>query len=154
MSTGSRLALLACTASLGVLGGCGQSEKDKYIESYRPLNSRLIKLNDDLARTINGSETKTNAELEREYTPLGARLGSLSRDIGKLDTPVDLRQESKALRQTLDATRTDVDGVAEAARKRDARALASASVRLPREANTISTAANRLARATGAKVNK
>ncbi len=155
MTVRPRPLLLACVVVLAVIaGGCGQSEKDKYIDSYRPLNSRLVKLNDDLARTINGSETKTNAELAREFTPLSTRLGALSRDIRKLNTPVDLRQESKALSQTLDTTRTDVDGVARAARRRDARGLAAASVRLPQEANRISAAANRLARATGARVNQ
>jgi hypothetical protein len=151
----ARLLVLACCGALPVaLGACGQSEKDKYIDAFSPLNTRLIKVNDDLARTINASQNKSNAKLAGEFAPLGVRLGTLSRQIRALDTPTDLEQESKALTETLDTARADVDGVATAARRRDARALATASVRLPDEANKISTAANRLARATGAQVGR
>jgi len=146
-------ALVSCGALLAAsLGGCGQSEKDKYIDAYSPLNTRLIKVNDDLARTINGSQNKTNAQLAAGFAPLGKKLRTLSRQIGALDTPADLKQESKALTDTLDTTREDVDGVVAAARKEDARALAAVSMRLPDKANTISTKANGLARATGARV--
>lgn len=134
----------------GLLGGCGKSEKDKYIDAYSPLNTRLIKVNDDLARTINGSANKSNAQLAKEFGPLGRRLGMVSREIGALDTPTDLEQESKALTNALDAAREDVDGVAAAARRDDSRALAAASVGLPEKANRISSTANRLVRATGA----
>ncbi|MGI8749278.1 MAG: hypothetical protein ACR2J6_01800 [Thermoleophilaceae bacterium] len=144
---------MACGALLaGSLGGCGQSEKDKYIDAYSPLNTRLIKVNDDLARTINGSQKKSNARLAGDFTPLGRKLGTLSRQIGALDTPADLEQESKALTGTLDTAREDVDGVVAAARRNDAQALSKAGIRLPDEANKISSTANRLARATGARV--
>lgn len=149
------LFLASCCALLAAaLGGCGQSEKDKYIEAYSPLNTRLIKVNDDLARTINGSQNKSNAELAASFAPLGRQLRTLSRQIRALDTPADLRQESKALTDALDTARVDVDGVVSAARRKNPQALATASVRLPAEANKISSAANRLARATGAQVKR
>lgn len=149
------LVLVSCGALLsGSIGGCGQSEKDKYIDAYSPLNTRLIKVNDDLARTINGAQSKSNAQLAGAFAPLGRKLGTLSREIRALDTPTDLKQESKVLTDTLDAARVDVDGVAAAASRNDSRALAAASVRLPEKANKISTAANRLARATGAQVGR
>ena len=144
--------MLLLAASVALLAGCGQSEKDKYIEAYSPLNTRLVKVNDQLARTINAAGNKTNGEIAQEFTPLGTQLGSLSKDIRALDTPTDLQQESKALTRSLDRTQAHVEALTTAARKNNAQALATASTELPAEANNISDVANKLARATGAKV--
>jgi hypothetical protein len=147
-----RRTLLLLAACVALLAGCGQSEKDKYIEAYSPLNTRLVKVNDKLARTINASGEKSNAQVAREFAPLGTQLGTLSKEIRALDTPTDLQQESKALTRSLDRTQAHVEALTAAARKNDSQGLATASTELPAEANNISNVANALARATGANV--
>lgn len=131
-------------------GGCLQSSKDRYIADLKPLNNRLVKVNDQMVETISTASTRSPRRFAAELTPLSGQLITLSRQIGDLDTPEDLRQESAALTRSLDTTGAGANRTATFARRADARALTRATMDLADEVNRVIKANRRLAKATGA----
>ena len=143
------LALLAIGASVGA---CGESEKDKYIDDFSPLNDELLVVGRDLSTALEGVESKSDAALAKQFGGLATRLEDVSKQIAALDTPADLKDESKALTEQLDTTTGDVEDIAKAARGNDAQAAAAATVQLSSDAQEVNKAQNKLAKATGADV--
>jgi hypothetical protein len=143
------LALLALALTLAA---CGESETDKYVDDYKPLNDKLLAVGKDLGNALDAVESQSDAALAKQFTALADRLESLNADIAALDTPADLEDEAKGLNEALDATTGDVEAIASAARKNDAQAAASATVKLSGDAQEVNTAQNKLAKATGADV--
>lgn len=146
-----RLATLLALLAL-VLTACGQSEKEKYVDDYKPLNDRLLSLGQDLGAAIQGAESKSDEALARQFSSLATRLRGVNKDVAALDTPADLRDEARALRDTLNVTIGDIEDIAKAARGKDAQAAAAATVELAADSEDVNAAQNKLARATGAKV--
>ncbi len=143
------LALLALAVSLAA---CGESETDKYVDDYKPLNDKLLEVGSDLGTAIDGVESKSDAALAKQFTALAARLEGVNKEIAALDTPADLQDEAKALNKTLGAATRDVEDIAKAARENDAQSAATATVQLSSDAQDVNTAQNKLAKATGAEV--
>jgi hypothetical protein len=143
--------LVLLVLALG-LSACGESEKDKYIDDFKPLNDKLLNLGNELAQAVDGADKKTDAVLAKEFTSLATRLEAVNRDIAGLDTPAELQDEADALNSRLGATIGDIEDIARAARGNDAEEAAAATVKLATDAQKVNTAQNRLARATGAEV--
>lgn len=146
---------LSVTVLLAVpFAGCGQSDKDKYINDYKPLNDKLLKLGDDLTSTVNGAGSDSNSQLASKFDGFDARFTSLRKQIIALNTPSDLKAPSKALTESLASTQKDVAAIAKAAKASDPSAARSATVKLAADAQTVNIDQNKLAKATGAKVGK
>lgn len=146
---------LSVTAILAVpFTGCGQSDKDKYVDDYKPLNDKLVALGDDVAKDVNGAGSKSNAQLAARFSMLGKRLETVRFGIADLDTPADLKDESKGLTDALASAQMDVEAIAKAAKGSDPAAAQSASKKLVSDARKVTTNQNKLAKATGAKVDK
>jgi len=149
----ARLTILLAVLALSVsLAACGESETDKYVDDYKPLNDKLLAIGSDLGNAVDDVESKSDATLAKQFSGLATRLETLNDEIAALDTPADLKDESKALNEALDATAGDVEDIAEAAKKNDAQAAAAATVELSTDAQEVNTAQNKLAKATGAEV--
>ncbi len=145
------ISLTLLTMALPV-AGCGESETDKYIDDYSPLNDELLDVGRDLSTALEGVESKSDAALAKQFGGLATRLEDVSKQIAALDTPADLKDESKALTEQLDTTTGDVEDIAKAAQENDAEAAAAATVQLSSDAQEVNKAQNKLARATGADV--
>jgi hypothetical protein len=141
------LAMLALAAA-----GCGESEKDRYIEDYRPLNQRLLEIGERIGRAPLEAGDESNAKLAQRFNRYGDELDRVNRDIEALDTPDDLVDESKALNRAVGTVIVDLENVATAAREADPRRAAAAASLLTDHANAINRAQNRLAKATGADI--
>lgn len=140
------MAVVALLAS-----GCGESEKDEYIEDYRPLNERLLKVGEVVGRAPLEAGTESNANLARRFDRYADDLDRVNRDIAALDTPADLMDESKALTRAIGVVIADLEKIA-AAREADERAAAAATLSLTDHSNAVNRAQNRLAKATGADI--
>ncbi|MGI8845103.1 MAG: hypothetical protein ACR2HC_02845 [Thermoleophilaceae bacterium] len=146
---------LSVTALVALpLAGCGQSDKDKYVNDYKPLNDKLLTLGDDLGKAVSGAGSESNSQLATRFTKLGTRFKTLRSDISGLETPGDLKDESKGLTSALGSTQKDVEAIAAAAKGSDPSAARSASMKLVADAQKVNTTQNTLAKATGAKVGK
>lgn len=144
------LAVLLVLPTGLLVAGCLQSSKDRYIADFRPLNDRLVQVNGQMVETINTASTRSPRRFAAKLTPLSAQLTTLSRQIGDLDTPEDLRQESAALTRSLDSTGVGANRTATFARRADARALTRATMDLADHVNRVIRDNRRLAKATGA----
>jgi len=146
---GTLLALLALATPLAA---CGESEKDKYIDDFKPLNDKLLAVGQDLGTAVDGAGKKSDAALATEFDALATRLEEVNNDIADLDTPPELEDEASALNTRIEATIGDIEDIAKAARQNDAEEAAAATVQLASDAQKVNAAQNRLAKATGAEV--
>lgn len=143
------LALLALAMPLAA---CGESEKDKYIDDFKPLNDKLLDVGGELGTAVGGADSQSDTALAKQFGALATRLEGVNKDIAALDTPSDLEDEAKALNDRIDATVGDLEAIEKAARAKDAEDAAAATVQLATDAEAVNVAQNKLARATGAKV--
>ena len=143
---------LATPLALLALAGCGQSEKDKYIDDFKPLNDKLLNLGRDLGTAVQKADRQSDAALSKQFGALATRLEGVNKDIAALDTPSDLQDEAKTLNDKIDAAVGDLEAIEKAARENSAEDAAAATVQLATDAEAVNTAQNKLAKATGAKV--
>jgi len=145
--------LVAVLSGTGILAsGCGESEKDKYIDDFKPLNGRLLKLGESIGSAPLETGSDGNARLARRFGQYATDLGDVSSDIASLDTPRELEAESKALTRRIEVVVKDLRKISAAAKRGDQRAAAAATAALTDDANDVNRAQNRLATATGADV--
>ncbi len=143
---------LVLAALAAVAAGCGESSKDKFIDDYKPLNDRLLKVGQDLGTGLQKAEGKSNKALSEQFAAYALRLQSVSKDIRRLETPSELEDESDALTSRIDATVENLKEISGAAANNDAQAAATATVELATNSQALNRAQNRLAKATGARV--
>jgi hypothetical protein len=142
------LAALALAGSAAT--GCGQSEEDKYVEDYKPLNDRLLRVGVAIGAAPLEAGEQTNDQPAQRFSKYAADLDAVKKDIADLDTPSDLEDESLALTSSLEVVVEDLKKVASAAESGDKAAAAAATRALARDAARVNFAQNKLARATGA----
>lgn len=148
-----RLRLVTLLALLALaLIGCGQSEKEKYVDAYKPLNDRLLSVGEDLGAALQAADSKRDEAVAAQFAALARRLEVVRKDVAAVETPADLRDESKALNDALTDAIADIEDIASASRGKDARRAAAATVQLSTAARKVNVAQNRLALATGARI--
>ena len=146
------LGIAALAGAALMAAGCGESEKDKYVDDYNPLNERLLAIGEEVGRAPLEAGTESNAKLARRFDKYADDLDRVNKDIAALDTPDDLVDESKALTRSIVVVIADLERIATAAREADQRAAAAGTLSLTDHANAVNRAQNRLAKATGADV--
>lgn len=144
------LAVLVLAA--GAVAGCGEDEKDKFVDDYRPLNDRLLQVGKDLAKGLGRAEGKSNKALSLEFARFALRLREINKDLRGLDTPGDLKDESDILALRIDDTIKNLEDISGAAGNNDPQGAAAATVELSTNSQALNRAQNKLARATGAKI--
>ena len=134
------------------IAACGESEKDKYIDDFKPLDDKLLDVGGELGAAVGGADSQSDAALAKQFGALATRLEGVNKDIAALDTPSDLEDEAKALNDRIDATVGDLEAIEKAAREHDAEDAAAATVQLAADSEEVNAAQNKLAKATGAEV--
>lgn len=154
MRSRSVLPLILIVLAAVAVAGCGEDEKDKFIDDYKPLNDRLLAVGRDLEKELAGAEDESNKELSRQFAGLALRLEAISKQLRALDTPDDLRDESDVLALRIDDTTKNLNDISGAAATGDPQGAATATVELATNSRALNRAQNRLARATGAKIGR
>ena len=115
--------MLVALAALALAGsaaaGCGQSEEDKYVEDYKPLNDRLLRIGVAIGAAPLEAGEQTNEQLAQRFNKYAADLDAVKKDIADLDTPSDLEDESLALTSSIEVVVEDLKKVASAAESGD-----------------------------------
>ena len=132
------------------LAGCGQSQKEKYADDFKPLNDRLLLVGEQIGNGLGGAGDQTNAKLASQFAGFASDLEKVNDDIADLDPPKELRDESRALTQRTRTVVRDLRAISQAARAGDRKATTRATLAFGRNAQRLNQAQNRLARATGA----
>ena len=96
---------------------CGESDKDKYIDDYKPLNDQLLDVGQDLSKAIQGADTQSDAQLAATFEGLAKELEGVRDDIADLDTPDDLKEESEALTKRIDSAVGGIEDISKAAQR-------------------------------------
>ena len=143
---------LAVASVAMALAGCADSEQDRYVKDYDPLNDRLLEIGQSLGRAQLQAGSASNSQLGRQFSKSAAELDAVREDIAALDTPADLADESKALIASIGDVVGDLERISAAATRGDQQAAAAATLSLTEDSNDVNRAQNRLARATGANV--
>ena len=146
------LALLVLAAGAVTLTGCGESEKDKFAEQYKPLNDRLLKVGRDLGTALQTARGKSNRQLSRQFAAFALRLQALNKGVRKLEAPSDLEDDRKELATQIDATVENLEAISGAAANNDPEGAAAATVDLGTSSRALNRAQNKLAKATDAEV--
>ena len=147
-----RLALLLALLVLGAVAvaGCGEDEKDAYIDAYKPQNDRLLAMGKTLGRGLQRADRKSNKALSEQFAAYALQLEDIGKDIRSLNTPSDLKDESDDLTTQIDATVKHLEEISGAAANNDPQGAAAATVELASSSRTLNSAQNKLAKATGA----
>ena len=146
------IALAALAVAAVSVSGCGESDKDKYVDDYKPLNDRLLKVGERIGDGTLRARRQTNERLARDFGGYAADLEDVRKDIARLDTPDDLKDESSALTRSIDDVVDDLRKISGAADEGNPRAAAAATLDLGDHARTVNQVQNKLAKATGADV--
>jgi hypothetical protein len=147
------LVVLAALALAGAaVTGCGQSEEEKYVDDYKPLNDRLLRIGVSVGAAPLEAGEQTNDELAQKFKEYAADLDGVKKDIVELDTPSDLEDESLGLTSAIEAVVEDLKKVSAAAESGNKAAAAAATRSLAANSANVNFAQNKLARATGADV--
>jgi hypothetical protein len=142
-------ALLLCIAALAA-AGCGENEKERYVDEYKPLNDRLIAVSQQISASLAGSEGNETVGVRLDLQI--AQLETVNRNIENLDTPEELRDESSALTRRIRDSVATLKEISTAIQDGKPEKASSATVELASRAQAVNAAQKNLSRATGAKV--
>lgn len=145
------LAGALATAAL-TSAGCGQSEEEQYIDAYKPLNARLLRIGEALGRAPLDVAPGSNAKRAAQFGRYASDLDGVNQDIAALDTPDSFKADSVALTEKIDVVVKDLEKISRAAREGDGKMAAAATLALADDSNDVNRAQNELAGATGADV--
>lgn len=142
---------LSAVALLSVpLAGCGKSTEDKFADDYKPLNAKLLKLGDDLGKSVSTARGKSDEQVASDFSGLSKRFKSLRTEVADLEAPDKLKGDSEKLTTALGAVEKDISNISAAGKSSDAQAARQAVQELAADARQVNTAQNKLAKATGA----
>lgn len=130
--------LLLCLA----LAACGDGGDESYKEDFPPIDRGLVALGDDVE---SGLRSADDATLAARFAGYARRLGALRERLADLEPPDNLRERHDALLAAIGATRSDLDGIATAARQSDAAAAKAAATALVRDGARLEEARRELA---------
>jgi hypothetical protein len=118
--------LLLCLA----VAACGGGGDESYKEDFAPIDRGLVALGDEVE---SGLRTADDATLATRFAGYASRLGGLREQLNELEPPDRLRERHDALLAAIGATKTDLAGIASAARRSDAAAAKTAATALVRD---------------------
>jgi predicted nucleic acid-binding Zn-ribbon protein len=136
--------LSLAVAALGV--GCGEDQREAYGDDFRPLSRDLVALGDQVGRSIQGAEGRSDAQLEREFDELANKLGGLRRELEGLDPPDELAGTQKELVEAMRAVEAALRGIEQAAAGGDPEAARQSTIELVRASEDLGGARRKLAR--------
>jgi hypothetical protein len=150
-----RLAAL-CLAAFALVAGCGGSDKPSQEETFKkqfiPINSHILQVNQELARTLTGQHGHTDAKFEQymEINASGQR--EIIRELKTLDPPPALAAQTAELTKNAGLIADDMESLIAATKVRDLKAVKKAYNHMIATADKLQKNRQFLAKKTGAQV--
>lgn len=154
--------LTVALLALGLLAGCGgdddgggnggddaAAQKEEFAKDYRPINDEFVATGEEVAKTIQGAEDKSNAELAVAFRALAARVDGLKERLDALETPEDLQADRQRLSASMEVVARDLEEISDAARLGQGQEARSQVQELVRHSVETRTARRGLARKAG-----
>jgi hypothetical protein len=144
---------LASAALLGAFAialgaGCGEDQQQTYADDYRPLSRELVALGEQVGRSIQGADGKTDEQLEREFDGLADQLGRLRRELAGFEPPDELAATHDELVEAMRAAENSLRGIENAAAASDPDAARRSTIELVRASEDLRDARRELSRET------
>ena len=143
------LALLL-TAAL-VAAGCGKDKAETFKKDFRPLDAKVVTLGTDVGKAVRGASGKSDRQLQQQFSGLAGRTASLRRQVDKLDAPDKLKSDQGDMVDSMGDAGKALGDISKAAGASNPQAARRATIQLVAASQTLRSARDRLARATGAK---
>jgi hypothetical protein len=149
-----RLAGLIVTALLAValVAGCGEDEKEKFSEDFKPLNDRFLQLGGQVGQALKAAPQTPDRVLAGAFLEFGDRVEQVEEGLDELEPPDELRDELLRLQVATGKLVKDLRAIGTAARENKPAAARAATEALVRDSQAAGDARRVLARKTGARV--
>lgn len=149
-------ALVAAVLSLALLAGCGDDDgggasKEDYAEEFKPINDEFLALGEEVANTIRTAKGQTDAALAAKFGDQAGSVGALKERLDDVEPPEDYKADHDKLSSAMAVVQADLQAVADAARKHDAKGARTAVQKLVKDSEAVRTPRRALASKTGAK---
>jgi hypothetical protein len=96
-----RIVVLALALAALVVAGCGGSDKPDKAESFKkafiPVNSHILQVNEEIARTLTGQHGHTDAKFEAFMETNASGQRQILAELKALDPPPELATETALL---------------------------------------------------------
>jgi hypothetical protein len=143
--------LLAFAALLGAAaigGGCGEDEREAYVDDFRPLSRQIGSLGEYTGTAIEGADERSDKQIEQQFGEIADELRRLRGELEDLDPPEDLVGVQEELVLGMRAVERALRGIEEAAARHNPGAARQSTVDLIRASEDLREARLRLNRAT------
>jgi hypothetical protein len=128
--------------------GCGTNKEEEFRKEYRPLNSQIRDLGQDVGRSISGASGKSDEQISDLFGDLSTRTGKLKKDVDALDPPGDLTDDNENLVEAMGDAEVALRDIKKAAADSDAPAARRATIQLVAASEDLRDSRTKLEKAT------
>jgi hypothetical protein len=151
-----RLAVLCLAAFALLVAGCGGSDKPSQEETFKkqfiPINSHILQVNQEIARTLVGQHGHSDAQFEAFMEANASAQRQIISDLKKLDPPAPLATQTALLTKNAGLIADDLESLVAATKVRDLKQVKKSYEHLIKTADALQKNRQFLARKTGAQV--
>jgi hypothetical protein len=147
-----RFHVLALLLALALpLAACGEDKTATFKKDFKPLNSKIVALGQDVGSAVNGASGKSDRQIQQQFGSLSRKTGTLQKEVNRLEPPDDLAAAKRALVDAMGNARDALGDIEKAAGAGDPQAARRATIQLVAASQDLRSERRKLARATGAK---
>jgi hypothetical protein len=146
-----RALLLLVVVLAGCGGGSSSPSKGDFKKQFAPVDAQVRAAGGEMAGILQNASKKTDVQLSAEIDAVSTHLGAATAKLAKLTPPDDLKDDYKAMRDSLDVIEGDLSSLSGAVSAHDAKRSESGARKLVRDSADVKTTANRVRRAVGVK---
>ena len=144
----------ALVLAVVVLAGCGGSSspsKDDFKKDYAPVDAQLKAAGREMATVLQNASSKTDVVLAGEIDRVSSQLDDVTSKMADIKPPDELKDDYKALRDTLDGIESDLTDLSSSVSSHDAPSAGTGTRKLIVDSAKVRTTANKVRRAVGLK---
>lgn len=122
--------MLTVTLLAALASGCGGDKDAEFRKEYRPLDTRVERLEGDISRSISGASGKSDTQIESQFNDLSKRTAALKKDVDALEPPDELSADADSLVEAMGDAEVALRDIGKAAGDSDAPAARRATIQL------------------------
>jgi hypothetical protein len=128
--------------------GCGEDQRDAYVEDFRPLSRQIASLGQFTGDAVQTAERKSDAQIEDQFRQIADELARLRGELEALEPPDDLADDQRAMAEAMRGVEEALRGIQRAAGQSDPRAARRQTIELIQASEDLRDARGRLNQAT------
>jgi TolA-binding protein len=137
--------LTAVLLAAALAAGCGEDQREAYVEDFRPLSRQIASLGEFTGQAVQNAERRSDAQIEDQFGQIAVELARLRGELEDLDPPDDLADAQKDMADAMRAVEDALRGIQRAAARSDPDAARQSTIELVRASEDLREARRRLA---------